>query len=200
MLYIIFRYKWEPVLIGRILIGFKSLLKKNITWENSWRSGFHYFPEKFKNVFAEALKEGFRTVAHAGEEGSPDYIWQALDLLKVSRIDHGVRCLEDDALVARLKEEQTHLTVCPLSNIKLCVFENITQHNLKKLLDCGISAGINSDDPAYFGGYMNENFIATQAGLELSISDLKKISINAFKASFLSDKEKSHWLKVIQEL
>lgn len=111
-------------------------------------------PSKFERVFAKALSKGFLTVAHAGEEGDPSYIWQALDLLKVSRVDHGVRCLEDDALVTRLRDERIHLTVCPLSNIKLRVFDEMKDHNLKELWDAGLSAGINSDDPAYFGGYM----------------------------------------------
>lgn len=157
-------------------------------------------PSKFQNVFAEAIKEGFLTVAHAGEEGGPDYILEALDLLHVERIDHGVRCLEDKQLVQRLKEEQVHLTVCPLSNVKLCVFKEMSEHNFKKLLDAGLSVGINSDDPAYFGGYMNNNFKATQAALELTREDLKKVSSFAFEASFLSLEDKTKWLNVIKDL
>ncbi|MCM8529690.1 MAG: adenosine deaminase [Lentisphaeraceae bacterium] len=156
-------------------------------------------PSKFEGVFAKALSAGFLTVAHAGEEGDPSYIWEALDLLKVSRIDHGVRCLEDPALVARLKEEQIHLTVCPLSNVKLRVFDQMKDHNLKRLWDAGLSAGINSDDPAYFGGYMNQNFLATQEGLALSKEDLKKASLDAFKASFLSESEKNFWCDSIKK-
>ncbi|MCM8535509.1 MAG: adenosine deaminase [Lentisphaeraceae bacterium] len=150
-------------------------------------------PSKFERVFTKALEEGFLTVAHAGEEGDPSYIWEALDLLKVSRIDHGVRCLEDEVLVARLKQEQVHLTVCPLSNIKLRVFDQMKDHKLKRLWDAGLSAGINSDDPAYFGGYMNQNFLATQEGLALSKEDLRKTSLDAFNASFLSESEKRFW-------
>jgi adenosine deaminase len=157
-------------------------------------------PSKFQNVFNEVLKEGFLTVAHAGEEGGPEYIHEALDLLKVSRIDHGVRCLEDDELVKRLREQQTHLTVCPLSNVKLCVFDHMDNHNFKELLDAGLSAGINSDDPAYFDGYMNENFHATQKALNLSRAELKQTSINAFRASFLEDPQKEKWIKAVQEL
>ena len=112
-------------------------------------------PKKFEKLFQKAIKEGFLTVAHAGEEGPTEYIWEAIDLLKVKRIDHGVQCLKDEKLVKKLKEEQIPLTVCPLSNVKLCVFDKLEQHNLKKILDKGLMAMINSDDPAYFGGYLN---------------------------------------------
>ncbi|HLL18710.1 MAG TPA: adenosine deaminase, partial [Rubrivivax sp.] len=115
-------------------------------------------PEKFARVFARARELGLHAVAHAGEEGPPAYIWSALDVLKVERIDHGVRCVEDPALVQRLAAERTPLTVCPLSNVKLCVFGSMDQHNLKALLEAGLCATVNSDDPAYFGGYMNDNF------------------------------------------
>jgi adenosine deaminase len=145
-------------------------------------------PSKFERVFSKALELGFKTVAHAGEEGPPSYITEALDLLKVSRIDHGVRCLEDSTLVGRLAKEQIPLTVCPLSNIKLCVFEKMSQHNLKDLLDKNLLVTINSDDPAYFGGYMNKNFVETAMGLKLDKSDLAKLARNSFQASFL-DKE-----------
>jgi adenosine deaminase len=142
-------------------------------------------PEIFERVFAKATKEGFRKVAHAGEEGPPEYIWQALDLLGVSRIDHGVRCMEDEKLVVRLAKEKTPLTVCPLSNTKLRVFNKMEDHNLKEMLDAGLCVTINSDDPAYFGGYMNDNFLATQKGLKLSQEDVVEIAKNGFRASFL---------------
>jgi adenine deaminase len=142
-------------------------------------------PEKFQTVFDRAREEGFLTVAHAGEEGPPDYIRQALDLLQVKRIDHGVQCDKDPELVQRLAEEQIPLTVCPLSNIKLCVFDRLDNHNLKKLLDAGLCVTINSDDPAYFGGYIGENFEATADALKLSLADIEKLARNAVNASFL---------------
>ena len=142
-------------------------------------------PEKFKAVFDRAREEGFLTVAHAGEEGPADYIRQALDLLKVRRIDHGVRCVEDPELVTRLAAEQIPLTVCPLSNVKLCVFERLEDHNLKDLLDAGVCVTINSDDPAYFGGYIGENFSATAEALNLSLDDLERLARNAVRAAFL---------------
>jgi len=154
-------------------------------------------PEKFQAVFDKARAEGFLTVAHAGEEGPPEYIWQALDLLKVERIDHGVRCIEDEKLMERLRVEQIPLTVCPLSNVKLCVFDEMASHNYKQLLDLGLCVTINSDDPAYFGGYMNENFLATQEGLQLSRDDLYRAVRNSFEATFLDDAGKA---KLIEEL
>jgi adenosine deaminase len=129
-------------------------------------------------------------VAHAGEEGPAEYVWEAVELLGVKRIDHGVRSIDDPKLIDFLVEEQIPLTVCPLSNIKLCVFEDMTQHNIKQLLDLGVCVTINSDDPAYFGGYMNENFYATQVGLNLSKTDLYKISRNAIQAAFLNGDRK----------
>ncbi len=157
-------------------------------------------PSKFAEVFAVARKEGFLTVAHAGEEGPPDYIWQALDLLEVERIDHGVRCLEDPALVRRLVDEQIPLTVCPLSNIKLRVFDTLESHNLKQLLDAGICATVNSDDPAYFGGYIGENFLRVQQALHLDSDDIKRLAKNAFAASFLSEIDKSHHIADIDQV
>jgi adenosine deaminase len=142
-------------------------------------------PEKFQAVFDRARDEGFLTVAHAGEEGPPEFIWQALDLLKVKRIDHGVRCIEDMDLVKRLKDEQIPLTVCPLSNVKLCVFDDMAQHNFKRLLELGLCVTINSDDPAYFGGYMTENYCAAQEGLDLSRDNLYQATRNSFEATFL---------------
>ncbi|MGI9203580.1 MAG: adenosine deaminase [Woeseiaceae bacterium] len=147
-------------------------------------------PSKFERVFDRARKEGFLTVAHAGEEGPPEYIYEALDLLKVERIDHGVRCMEDPALVERLVAEQIPLTVCPLSNVKLRVFDSLEQHNLKTLLQRGLCVTINSDDPAYFGGYIAKNYLRTQQALELNSEDIYSLTRNAFTASFLSDADK----------
>jgi adenosine deaminase len=147
-------------------------------------------PEKFEAVFEEAREHGLLTVAHAGEEGPPEYIWQALDDLKVSRIDHGVRCVEDPKLVERLREEQIPLTVCPLSNVKLRVFDTIRDHNLKRMLDLGLCVTVNSDDPAYFGGYVGENFRAVQEGLGVTRDDIHRLAKNSFQASFLDVGEK----------
>ncbi len=146
-------------------------------------------PSKFTAVFDRARDAGFLTVAHAGEEGPPEYIREALDLLKVKRIDHGVRCLEDADLVQRLVDEQVPLTVCPLSNVKLCVFDSLEQHNLRELLAAGLCATVNSDDPAYFGGYIGENFLQTQAALKLTAAELRTLARNAFLASFLPQTE-----------
>ncbi len=142
-------------------------------------------PKKFERVFAKATEEGFRKVAHAGEEGPPEYIWQALDSLGVSRIDHGVRCMEDAKLVERLVKERIPLTVCPLSNIKLGVFEKMKDHNIKEMFDSGLCVTINSDDPAYFGGYINDNFLTIQKSLNLSFKDVSQIAKNSFSACFL---------------
>ncbi|MGE4072582.1 MAG: adenosine deaminase [Lysobacterales bacterium] len=147
-------------------------------------------PEKFARVFAEARTLGLRAVAHAGEEGPPAYIWSALDVLKVERIDHGVQSLKDPDLVARLVRERVPLTVCPLSNVKLCVFEHLAQHNLKQMLDLGLVATVNSDDPAYFGGYLNQNFVETFEALPLSASDALTLARNSFEASFASPDQK----------
>ncbi len=147
-------------------------------------------PSKFQSVFDKGRAAGFLTVAHAGEEGSSDYIWQAINLLKVSRIDHGVRSIDDPNLVQYLADTQIPLTVCPLSNLKLRVFNTLEEHNLKNLLDQGLCITINSDDPAYFGGYVNENLIAIAQALDLTENDLKKMINNSFKASFLEQKEK----------
>jgi adenosine deaminase len=151
-------------------------------------------PRDFKAVFDQAREHGFLTVAHAGEEGPPEYIWQALDDLKVSRIDHGVRCVEDPKLVERLREEQIPLTVCPLSNVKLRVFDSIQDHNLKRMLDLGLCVTVNSDDPAYFGGYVDENFHAVQEGLHLSREDVYQLAKNSFRASFLDAERKQRLL------
>ena len=151
-------------------------------------------PSKFKRVFNKAMEEGFLTVAHAGEEGPPEYIWEALDLLKVKRIDHGIRCLEDEKLVQRLRDDQIPLTVCPLSNIKLRIFKKLRNHNLKQLLNNGLIATVNSDDPAYFGGYLNTNLIECYMALNLSKENIKRLVINSFRSSFLSEDEKKKWI------
>ena len=156
-------------------------------------------PEDFKAVFDEARKHGLLTVAHAGEEGPPEYIWQALDDLKVSRVDHGVRCVEDPKLVERLREEQIPLTVCPLSNVKLRVFDSIQDHNLKRMLELGLRVTVNSDDPAYFGGYMDENFEAVRKGLSLSREDVYRLAKNSFQASFLDAAKKQQLLKELDD-
>ena len=154
-------------------------------------------PSKFKNVFKKAIKEGFLTVAHAGEEGPPEYIWEAINLLEVKRIDHGVQCLKDEKLTNELIKKQIPLTVCPLSNIKLCVFKNLKEHNLKDMLNAGLMVMVNSDDPAYFGGYLNDNLVKSQVALNLSKNELRTLIINSFKSSFLSEEKKMQWIKKI---
>ena len=154
-------------------------------------------PIKFKKLFEQAIKEGFLTVAHAGEEGPPEYIWDSLNLLKIKRVDHGVQCLKDEKLVEKLVKDQIPLTVCPLSNVKLCVFDKLENHNLKKMLDSGLRVMVNSDDPAYFGGYLNKNLIETSKALNLKIEDVKKLIENSFKSSFLNQEIKKDWLKKI---
>ena len=154
-------------------------------------------PKKFEKLFQKARDEGFLTVAHAGEEGPPEYIWDSINLLKVRRIDHGVQSLKDEKLVDLLIKEQIPLTVCPLSNIKLCVFDKIENHNLKKMLNKGLRVMVNSDDPAYFGGYLNKNLTETQLALDLSLEEIKTLIINSFKSSFLKDDKKKEWIDKI---
>jgi adenosine deaminase len=154
-------------------------------------------PIKFREVFDEARKHGFLTVAHAGEEGPPAYVWEALQLLNVRRIDHGVRSLEDPKLVQELVEKQIALTVCPLSNVKLCVFSNMEKHPLKKMISAGLKVTVNSDDPAYFGGYMNENYLTIEEALDLSREEITQLARNSFESSFLSDDEKKKYLSEI---
>jgi len=154
-------------------------------------------PDKFKAVFDEARAHGLRAVAHAGEEGPPAYIWQALEVLKVIRIDHGVRCLEDAQLIEKLTAAQTPLTVCPLSNVRLRVVNSIAEHPLKRMLDAGLCVTVNSDDPAYFGGYMVENLEAVHRGLGLSGDEIQRLIKNSFRASFLSTEEKERWLREV---
>jgi len=156
-------------------------------------------PSKFVEVFNEARKAGFVTVAHAGEEGSTGYIWEALNLLKVSRIDHGVRCTEDPKLVVELAKAQVPLTVCPLSNVKLKVFPTMEKHNLKAMLNLGLCVTVNSDDPAYFGGYIADNYRAVASALLLNHQDVYQLAQNSFKASFLSDEAQENLLQELTD-
>lgn len=151
-------------------------------------------PEKFRDVFARATSEGFRAVAHAGEEGPPDYIWQALDLLGAERIDHGVRCLEDRSLVRRLEADRIPLTVCPFSNVKLRVVDTLEQHPLARMLEHGLCATVNSDDPAYFGGYVGENLAGVATALRLDDATIIALARNSFEASFLDDATRARHL------
>lgn len=151
-------------------------------------------PEKFTAVFERAKSEGFHIVAHAGEEGPPEYVKQALDLLKVERIDHGNRALEDEALTQHIANEGMALTVCPLSNLKLCVVDDLKSHPIKKMLTAGLKATINSDDPAYFGGYMNENFLQLVEAVELTKAEVAALARNGFEAAFISDAQKKQLL------
>jgi len=156
-------------------------------------------PSKFARVFARCRELGWRVVAHAGEEGPPAYITEALDILQAERIDHGVRCLEDPAVVARLAARQIPLTVCPLSNVKLRVFPSLEQHNLRQLMAAGLRVTVNSDDPAYFGGYVNANYRAVQRALGLSREELRRLAKNSFLASFLPEAEKQRHCRSVDE-
>ncbi|MFT5163106.1 MAG: adenosine deaminase, partial [Alteromonadaceae bacterium] len=148
----------------------------------------------FQNVFEKALLEGFLTVAHAGEEGPSQYIRDALELLQVTRIDHGVRCIDDPQLVLELRDNQVPLTICPLSNIRLKVFESMKDHNILTLLEQGVNVTVNSDDPAYFGGYLNENYLALYHALGLNKNQAIALAKNSFNASFLSESQKQKLL------
>ena len=159
--------------------------------------GVGHPPSKFSRVFARCRELGLRIVAHAGEEGPPAYIWEALNDLKTERIDHGVRSLEDPALVAELARRRTPLTVCPLSNLKLCVVNDLRDHPMKRLLDAGLCAMVNSDDPAYFGGYMNANFVQTVQALDLSREDVITLARNSFEASFVSDARRAELMALL---
>ena len=154
-------------------------------------------PKKFEKLFKKAIENEFITVAHAGEEGPPEYIWEALNILNVHRIDHGVQCLKDEKLVGLLSKSQIPLTVCPLSNIKLRVFDTLKEHNLKIMLEKKLMVMINSDDPAYFGGYLNKNLIEIQEALNLSYEQVKTLLVNSFKSSFLKDNKKKEWISKI---
>ena len=156
-------------------------------------------PSKFKVVFDRARVEGFLTVAHAGEEGPPEYIWEAIKLLKVSRVDHGVRSVEDPALLDYLADKQIPLTVCPLSNIELKVFDSMKDHTLKQLLELGLCATVNSDDPAYFGGYVSRNYQAAHSALNLSKQALYQLAKNSFEASFLSSERRQRLIAELED-
>ncbi len=157
-------------------------------------------PSKFKNVFAKVKELGFKVVAHAGEEGPSEYVWEAIQLLQVDRIDHGNNSLHDDNLIEFLVEKQIALTVCPLSNEKLQVVPELSNHPIRTMLEKGLLATVNSDDPAYFGGYINENFEALVNGINLSKEEIKQLAINSFKASFLSEVLKNKWIEKIHNL
>lgn len=155
-------------------------------------------PSKFEKVFQASIKEGYIPVAHAGEEGAANYIWEALDLLKISRIDHGNNCLTDEVLIKRLVNEKIALTVCPLSNLELQVVKNLRDHPLKKMLNLGLKATVNSDDPAYFGGYLNENFLQTIETLDLTKDEVKQLVKNSFEYSLLPEDEKQEYLSEVE--
>lgn len=152
-------------------------------------------PEKFQNVFARCRELGFHLVAHAGEEGPPDYVWSALNLLRVERIDHGVQSEKDLSLMQRLAQSRIPLTVCPLSNQKLCVFPDLREHNLPRLLQAGLNVTVNSDDPAYFGGYINENYQQVFAATGMGPKQAYQLARNSLEASFVSDAQKSAWVE-----
>ena len=154
-------------------------------------------PSGFARVFAASRERGLKVVAHAGEEGPPSYIWEAIDQIGVDRIDHGNRSLEDEALVARIVEEGLTLTVCPLSNLKLCVVDDLKHHPIKRMLDLGLKATINSDDPAYFGGYLLENYTRTAQALDLRQADMVTLAKNSFSGSFLVDADKAKHLAAV---
>ena len=150
-------------------------------------------PEKFERVFARARQLGLHVVAHAGEEGPPAYIWSALDVLKAERIDHGVQAIHDPALMQRLATQRVPLTVCPLSNVKLCVYPDLSQHKLGQMLDQGVCVMLNSDDPAYFGGYLNDNYLQTFEALSLHAGHAYQLASNSFEAAFVPDAQKQQW-------
>ena len=154
-------------------------------------------PSKFERVFKKAKQLGFKIVAHAGEEGPASYIWEALELLDVDRIDHGVRCQEDEKLMEYLKDKQIPLTVCPLSNLRLCVIDDMKQHNIVSLLEAGLLVTVNSDDPTYFGGFLNANFEALVEALSISEETIKALAVNSFKASFLSNADKDKYIEKV---
>ncbi len=156
-------------------------------------------PSKFKNVFQEAKELGFKLTAHAGEEGPPEYVWEALDLLNVERIDHGNRSLEDKRLTLKIAKQKIPLTVCPLSNLQLKVVKDLKEHPLKKMISKGLFVTVNSDDPAYFGGYINENFLQISNALNLTKEDIFLLAQNSFRASFLDEDRKNELLKKTEE-
>jgi adenosine deaminase len=157
-------------------------------------------PSKFQKVFKKAREAGFLCVAHAGEEGPAEYIWEALDILKAVRIDHGNRCLEDEQLVERLRADQVALTLCPLSNLALCVIDKMEEHPIRKLMHKGLLVTVNSDDPAYFGGYLNANYLELKKSLGLTIEEIHELIINSFKGSFLSEDAKVNWFTKVDQV
>ncbi len=156
-------------------------------------------PSKFAKVFARVREAGLKVVAHAGEEGPPGYIREALDLLQAVRIDHGVRCVEDGDLVQELAKKRIPLTTCPLSNVRLCVYQKLEQHPLKKLLDAGVSATANADDPPYFGGYLLKNWTECIRALDLQAKHVVQLALNSFEGSFLSEPEKKKWIGEVEK-
>lgn len=154
-------------------------------------------PQKFEKIYKKAKELGFKAVAHAGEEGPSEYIWDSLNILKIDRLDHGNRALNDEKLIQELKDRKMALTICPLSNDKLQVVKNMKQHPLKKMLNMGLKVTVNSDDPSYFGGYINENFKAITASLNLTKKDLYQLARNSFEASFVSNKRKTEMIQVL---
>jgi adenine deaminase len=157
-------------------------------------------PEKFARVFAKCRELGLHRVAHAGEEGPPAYVWTALDVLHVERIDHGVQSAKDSALMQRLQRDRVPLTVCPLSNLKLCVFPRLADHNLKQLLEAGLCVTVNSDDPAYFGGYLNENFVQLAQAVDLNAQHAYQLARNSFEASFVSGERKREYIAQLDKV
>ena len=171
-------------------------LKQSLPWKDNIialgldSSELDHPPSKFTDVFARARSEGFRVVAHAGEEGPPAYIWEAIKLLQVERIDHGVRSEEDPQLIEYLRRTQIPLTICPLSNVRLCVYQNMQQHNIFKLMEAGLRVTVNSDDPTYFGGYLNENYFALADSFTFTRAQALQLVHNGFTSSFIGDEEK----------
>ena len=157
-------------------------------------------PSKFKNVFEASTNAGFITVAHAGEEGPAEYVWEALHHLNIARLDHGNRSLEDELLVKELVNRKMGLTVCPLSNFKLCVVKDMQLHPIRTMLNKGLKATVNSDDPAYFGGYMNENYLSIAESLQLTKSELVQLAKNAFEVSFMEEEKKKFWMEQIDKV
>ena len=155
-------------------------------------------PRKFQEVFQKAAEQGYERVAHAGEEGPPAYIWEALDVLKVTRVDHGVRCLEDPELINRLVSAQTPLTVCPLSNIRLCVYDRMQQHPILSMLDQGLNVSVNSDDPTYFGGYLMDNFAALEVVLGMTEAQARQLVANSIRGSFVDTDRREAWLREVK--
>ncbi len=181
-----------------------KILEKALPWKDKIvafgldSSELGHPPSKFTKVFARARAEGFRVVAHAGEEGPPDYIWEAINLLKVERIDHGVRCDEDAELMEYLRKTQIPLTVCPLSNVRLCVYKGMQEHNIFKLMGSGLRVMVNSDDPTYFGGYKNDNYFALADAFPMTRAQALQLAHNSFTASFISNEEKQGFIDELE--